>query len=502
MKSNRFSTHAAMHIAIPALVLIAYAVRVVFLGAEGLWRDEVDAIRFAMDPLPTVLGRFREPEFNGALYHLVLRGWLQLAGVNDFALRYLSVAFGVLLTPMVFATARRLGGGIAAAALTAISPILVWYAGEGKMYSMQPFTLTLAIYALLRAMGAPGSTSTRTALRWWLVFAAATIASLSVHILSPLFLVVAAVTMLIRVPHWGRRQLLMLGAFALPLIVLAPRAAALAEQFLAGRDFGHTRYGLDMIAQTLAANWVLGLDGSAPWFGTDAPETLTQLIRWTMIAAVLMLAAFGAFAGRNWKNAAVLAAWLLLPSALLYMVSLRVPLFQPRYVLWCAPALYILADLGLRRLGALDSAKSAVQTITVVIVVTFAGGIFNQWQNPIRPQVREAVQHIGRALQPGDAVMLQIPYIVHSWNYYMRSDPNAATTATIEGPYTNAGMTEADVGAQLEGLQDIHTRLWLLESEAEMWDQHGLTRAWLDANWRLLERVEMRGAAISLYTAK
>ena len=97
MKSNRFSTHAAMHIAIPALVLIAYAVRVVFLGAEGLWRDEVDAIRFAMDPLPTVLGRFREPEFNGALYHLVLRGWLQLAGVNDFALRYLSVAFGVLL---------------------------------------------------------------------------------------------------------------------------------------------------------------------------------------------------------------------------------------------------------------------------------------------------------------------------------------------------------------------------------------------------------------------
>lgn len=495
MKFTRIDFPAAAPLTIAALVLIAYAVRIVFLGAEGLWRDEVDAIRFAMDPLPVVLDRFSEPEFNGALYHLALRGWLQLAGVNDFALRYLSVTFGVLLTPMVFVVARRLGGGATAAALTAISPVLVWYAGEGKMYSMQPFALTLALYALLRATG------TRAARRWWLVFAAATIASLSMHILSPLFLAVAAATALIRVPRWGRRQLLMLGAFALPLVALAPRAAALAEQFLAGRDFGHTRYGLDVIAQTLAANWVLGLDGGAPWFGVDSPAALTPTIRWTIIVGVLALAACGAFAGRNRRNAAILAAWLLLPAALLYMVSLRVPLFQPRYVLWCAPALYVLADLGLRRIAALDSTRSTVRMIMAMLVVAFAGGIVNQWQNPIRPQVREAVQHIGRALQPGDGVVLQIPYMVHSWDYYMRSDPNAATTLTIEGLYTNAGMSEADVDAQLAGLHDTHTRLWLLESEAAMWDRRGLTRSWLDAHWRLQERVEMRGAVVSLYVS-
>jgi 4-amino-4-deoxy-L-arabinose transferase-like glycosyltransferase len=494
MKTPRI-TSLTTPTAIAALVLLSFALRVLFLNTEGLWRDEVDAIRFALEPLSQVLGRFREPEFNGPLYHLMLRGWLGAAGVNDFALRYLSAMFGVLLVPMMFILARRLGGGAPTAVITALSPALVWYAGEGKMYSMQPFTLALAMYALLRAVNARGK------MRWWIVFVIATLSSLGLHILSPLFLAVAAVTLLIHVPRWGRRQLLTLGAFALPLAVLAPRAFALAEQFLAGRDFGHSRYGLDVIAQTLASNWVLGLDAAAPWLGAVDAGPFVQALHWLIVIAFLGLAAFGAVADRRWRTAATLTTWLLLPTALLYLISLRVPLFQPRYMLWCAPALYVLADLGLRALQRTRLARLPTTVIIAVIVLALTGGVVSQWQRPIRPQVREAVQHIGRALQPGDGVVLQIPYMVHSWDYYMRNDPRAALATTIEGPYTNAGMSESDVDVQFAGLQDVHTRVWLLESEAALWDQRSLMRSWLDANWRLQERIEWRGAVVSLYVS-
>ena len=62
------------------VVCIAVVLRIANLTGESLWRDEVDSVRFAFEPLGDILRNFTANGFNGPLYHLLLRGWLSLAG--------------------------------------------------------------------------------------------------------------------------------------------------------------------------------------------------------------------------------------------------------------------------------------------------------------------------------------------------------------------------------------------------------------------------------------
>ena len=58
------------------VVGLAFALRVVGLDLQSLWRDEVDAIRFAQFPVPELLQLFVQPGHNGPLYYWILRPWL------------------------------------------------------------------------------------------------------------------------------------------------------------------------------------------------------------------------------------------------------------------------------------------------------------------------------------------------------------------------------------------------------------------------------------------
>ena len=130
---------------------LAFALRVIQLDGQSLWRDEVDAIRFATQPLPDLLAMFRKPGENGPLFFLGLRPWLAVAGQSEFALRFPSALAGTLAVPTLYVLVRRLTAGfgrtagrgrvstaiaLVAALLMATAPYLVWYGQEAKMYAL------------------------------------------------------------------------------------------------------------------------------------------------------------------------------------------------------------------------------------------------------------------------------------------------------------------------------------------------------------------------------
>jgi mannosyltransferase len=57
------------------LMLVAFAWRVQGLTNQSLWRDEVDAVYFALRNLPETLAMFVRVADNGPLYFLMLRLW-------------------------------------------------------------------------------------------------------------------------------------------------------------------------------------------------------------------------------------------------------------------------------------------------------------------------------------------------------------------------------------------------------------------------------------------
>src|SRR5690349_8154341 len=92
------------------LVLAAFAWRVQGLSNQSLWRDEVDAVYFALRNLRETLGMFKRGADNGALYFLTLRPWFYLVGASAFALRYPSALAGTLSVPLLWQVARQLVG--------------------------------------------------------------------------------------------------------------------------------------------------------------------------------------------------------------------------------------------------------------------------------------------------------------------------------------------------------------------------------------------------------
>jgi uncharacterized membrane protein len=485
--SHRRSSSAVF--ALVAIVLLGFALRASVLRTESLWRDETDVIRFAFEPLSSLLTRFGGAAFNGPLYHLIMGGWLSLAGSSDIGLRYFSLVFGILLIVLIYAIARTIDGertALLAVLIAALSPILIWYSGEGKMYTFQPALLALAMLALLQAL----RPANRNAL-WWTLFISCVIASFGAHILSPLFLAVAGISVLAhgRVAL-NRHRIGLLVSAAVLLLPFIPLLFTQFERFLSGVDLGHPYYPLTVMTQSLLFNWTLGLNNDAPVIISNPPPALVGALRWAAVG-LLLLAAISGGLGLRRRYGVALLAWVALPVLLVFVISQNVPVFQPRYLLWSAPAFYILAAAGVRRFGALE--RPALALIATLFLLGFLG----QTIFPIRPNLRAAFGELQPRLASGDVVVHQIPYTRFSFDYYIGIQAPAGL-GFQDGPYTNNDMSPAELELELAPLLNA-PRVWLVEVTPEYWDKRGMVRSWMDGTFTLEDRRVYHGVSVSLY---
>ncbi len=90
------------------ILLAAYGWRIHGITDQSLWRDEVDAIFFALRPLSDTLSMFTAAAQNGPLYFLSLRPWFRIVGSSEFALRYPSLMAGILSIALTWRVARLL----------------------------------------------------------------------------------------------------------------------------------------------------------------------------------------------------------------------------------------------------------------------------------------------------------------------------------------------------------------------------------------------------------
>lgn len=443
-----------------SLILAAFALRALPLTRESLWRDEVDTIRFALGAPADLIANFTRPGANGPLYHLVMRAWLTLGGAEDVTLRAFSALCGALGVALVFALADRLFGRRAAwlaGALMAASPVMIWYSGEGKMYAAV-VALGLAAAGALRA-GVAGRRA------GWAAFVAAASAGFYMHLLFVVFVPVALVCWLV----WGggRGKRAAAAAFACLTLPYAPLAAWMAPAWLAGFDTGHPAYPLGTALFTLGYNWTLGL-GDLASLGLDW--------RWGAAAMGVFGALAAVGAARVGARALPWLAWLCLPAALVLLISLRAPVFEPRYVLWSAPALYILAGASVARPGGWGPLRALCAAAAIALS---ALGMIAQLAQPIRPDARAAAAFVRERAKPGDAFVFQMPYARHAFDHYWRGE---VAGPRLDGPYTNDGTSAEGAGAELRGATALATGVWLIEIEPELWDRRGLARAWLEQN--------------------
>jgi len=478
-----------------ALLLTAFAVRALTLTAQGLWRDEVDQWRFAFLSLSELLSNLTRPGWNGPLYSIVLRGWIALTGESVFAMRYLSVLCGLLSLALGYALARRLWGrrvGWLALWLPALSPYLVWYAQEIKMYAWVPMLALIALYALDRACRTP------RAVLWLTVFLATTLAIYS-HILAALLMPVLGLWFLWH-PSRARQAwagaLVVAAGLTLPYLPLLRWQAALAWM---PRETGFPRYNLGEMAMALLNGWSVGIRQGA-WARQEVLIAAMFLYGGLTLLGLLGSPRRSVDGRTVWRRVLSLVTWLLLPLLGIWLLSLRGPIFTDRYLIWSAPAFYMLVALGVDRLWRWHTGPAwlALGLLTLLSV----HGLWVQATDPIKPEFAQAAATVDAGWAAGDLLLFQIPYnrLVYEVYGAARDDDVA------EAPYTNwrdAGgdylVDGAYVGRELRRLVANRDRIWLIYSEARLWDDRELVKGWLDTTYDLAGATHYVGVSVLLY---
>ena len=481
---NLLKSQKATRLALLWMSWLAFLLRVATLSGQSLWRDEVDAIRFSGWALKDLISGLIQQGHNGPLFFLLLRPWRILTGDSEFALRYPAALMGTLAIPLGYVLARQLGfsrrAGLLLGLLLATSPYLVWYGQEAKMYTLLLVVVMLAFIACLKALSSRG-------IRWWVVFVISTSISFYLHILAPLMLAVYGVAALLRRSDTRRHRRGWLISMACLTLPYFPLVVWQLDFLISGDSRGHPFYPLRQEFHILLQLYTAGLLRIG-WVSSTAIVTFVFLF----LGGMFLNNRRAAVEKLTLTNRLLLAAWALLPPLIVYVISLRVPIFEDRYLIYITPAFYLPVVAGLILVRHHSRLLAGLCLGLILTINTL--GIWQQQSQPIKPDFRTAGEYLLSRPIPPAAIMVQMPYLQHTLNYYYPTNYKF-----IEGVWTNGGQSEEDITRQMAGLTANLSSLWLVVSEEDTWDKRHLVRGWLNENAALVDQAHFTRVEVYHY---
>ena len=140
-----------------AILVLASMLRMVHLGQSSLWYDEIVTMRLARTESPPALLQLLDQidATRAPLQPFLLQGWVSLFGPSELSGRGFSALCGILTVAVVYwvgSIAFDATTGLWASWLCAISPLLVYYSREVRMYAWLALVTCLA-WGLLFSQG-------------------------------------------------------------------------------------------------------------------------------------------------------------------------------------------------------------------------------------------------------------------------------------------------------------------------------------------------------------
>ena len=125
-------------IGLVALGALAIGLRMIRLGQESVWIDEIYGHNALKDPRG-VIYFVLHAESNPPLYFIFLKAWSWAFGRSFYALRAYSAVVGGLCAPLFWICARRWRLGLlsasVAALILALSPMQYWHSQQNRYYA-------------------------------------------------------------------------------------------------------------------------------------------------------------------------------------------------------------------------------------------------------------------------------------------------------------------------------------------------------------------------------
>lgn len=424
------------------------------ISGASFWRDEAATLSAVRRPLPGLWHFLATTDVVHGGYYLCMWPVAHLLGTGELGMRLPSVVAVAAAAAGVAAIAARLvseRAGLAAGLLFAVFPVASRYGQEARSYAFVMALTALASYLLCRAMSTGGRTR-----RWWVAYAAVLAVTGWMNLMALLIIPAHGLTVAMAERKFLCWQWAVSVATTLlavvPLLVLSWPQRHGTERFLA-------------ITSVSAV--------------ADMPGRLTG--SWEVLAVALLLAVAALYSSGRKDTLRLLGGpgspvtrlclpWLLAPPVLLLAAGSFVPLYDPRYILFCVPALAVLAGGGLDALAARAHLTAAHPVAGIVAAVAIAGALGIPSQVAYRgddghgDDIRLATRIVAGHQRPGDAVLYQPPWwrqiaAAYPYGFSQLTDVSLARTPEQAGNFTGV---QVPVAAARERLRAVR-RVWLVE---------------------------------------
>lgn len=135
------------------LIIVTIGLRILNIDT-AFWYDEACSWVSAKQEFPVgIINNLLQLDLQHTpLYFFLLHFWMKLFGNSEIAIRSLSMIFGVGTVPLVYIVAKKLASkavGVMATFVAAVSPLLVFFSVEARMYPIVVFLVMLSLNYLI-----------------------------------------------------------------------------------------------------------------------------------------------------------------------------------------------------------------------------------------------------------------------------------------------------------------------------------------------------------------
>ena len=456
------------------LTLLGFALRFFHLNTVSLRGDEAfTVLHWMREPLAQTLSNIATVDPQAPLSYVLFRGWALIMGAGENVARILPALLSVVAIPILYALGHRLSGrrlGLMAAFLWSINSNQIWHAQDARNYAIWAVLSAGAVWLALRAL------EKQRRVDWVFYIIAATLAAYVYYL--ELFIIVV-LSLYVFVVYWRNRCLILYWLCAEIMIGLLLAPWYLQSRLLLGSGYGGTGSHFDALQWLTRFLPTLTFGTPLQVFGTNLPANIALILEVVLLAA-LAIGLLLLWSKQRSRWAVLLGFWGVLPLIMLGVVSTKLNVFEPRYVLAASPA-YILLLCAFVLNQRYRFAVIALFTVVMLMSLFVLANYYFLPDYAKSPNWRGLALYLHEHTQPGDWVTQAAAD--ESFTFYCH-DYQSASNCDDKLP-ANPNQSSEEIDRLLTMRSQENTAIWYV-AKLTNWQNGHSAEDWLKANMQLV----------------
>ena len=479
------------------LLLIGFGLRLYHLDAVAFRGDEAFSAQYwAGQPLATTFSSIATLEPHPPLTYILFRLWGLLVGVRDvFALRLLGVLPNMLGIAGMYALGKRLTGdkrvGILAAGLWAIHPFQIWHAQDFRNYAMWAGLSVLTLWTALRVIDSDRR-------RDWIAYCAVAIFTsyifymelITIGVLGLYVLSLAVIGRKRHVPdinfvlRWCTLNTVIIGLVFAAYFITQGNLVGDGGYSGTTDSFEFAQYGYRFLP-------VLN-------FGDTLSLEFRQQL-W-LVLQIAFVFSWLLIVRNKYKQALFLVLLAIVPLVMIGLISIRLDIFRPRYIMMSSPA-YVLIWASATFIAYEWAKSKANQRVVFGVMVGIVVGwtmvaaisLRNYYFNPVYRKAFDWVamtDYLRDNTQAGEVVIQTAVDSAYGFYYDAPADDYALPQ--------NPDQPAEEIIEWLAKWREEYSSLWVVARTLE-WPNAGIVEAWVTENMQLVRDTAADGLPIRQY---